>query len=466
LLWLLAAGIPREGELVALTAPAIASDLSSKEFEVRAVRLWQRTLCLRDDEPLTSGDFRVVNDFRRTLLQLQRRRPHRLAGIWKDSRTGHDVLIECLDEPCSKAASTNYSEAQEEKLSVSFAAQSAPFGMLRGRQGETHWQLLGIESGIDAGAAAEAGGGSQLQWTDGTVWTRGAGQSTEGYPLLGQIGSATVQAFESSARTLFGITCDGGAATGTVARGTRGACGTRRRQWPARLVPFRVMPEEGQVAGHLAPLDLGSVERCVAAFAAKLRPEDVEGYECDGPEVPEVEDFEEFEDGGSDDEDDASFDLSQQRVDEEYMWRLAEKPDCSPADSRALCLVESALAMPTEVICSKCELEGKTFSKSQLARHPDDRTCQDCVAKAQGEVYRAANHDSSAPMVRPSSVPDASVVRVAAMSAYATPTTSQVRICAKCNVQLTKDNCSSSQGQKAASRRHCKDCVASAGNVK
>merc|ERR1712166_146907 len=118
------------------------------------------------------------------------------------------------------------------------------------------------------------------------------------------------------------------------------------------------------------------------------------------------------------------------------MWRLAHDMTWGPAESRSLVLVESALAFPSTAVCVECEEEGKQFSKSQLARHPDERRCRDCVERTLSAVYRPS--------------------ATAAQSASALP---QVMVCSVCKVQLTKQISSASQRQKIPSKRKCNSCV-------
>jgi len=168
----------------------------------------------------------------------------------------------------------------------------------------------------------------------------------------------------------------------------------------------------------------------------------------------DVEEDEEFaaecEAPGSDEEDDRGVDVSQEGVNEDYMWRLAEDPTFGPHQSRHLCFVESAIALPPSAVCVECEKEGKVFSKSQLARHPDERRCQECVQKTLATIYG------------PTVV--AAGTKCTAMPAIPVETRpgTQVALCCVCKVQLSNTNCSRSQKQKTPSRRKCNDCVSAA----
>lgn len=115
------------------------------------------------------------------------------------------------------------------------------------------------------------------------------------------------------------------------------------------------------------------------------------------------------------------------------MWSLAEQATWSPMQSYQLTFAESALAMPRSAICAECEEEGKRFSKSQLARRPDERKCADCVKK---------------------NLPGASQSSSAVLGVTCAPI-----LCCMCSTQLTATNCSQSQKQKSVGARKCNDCV-------
>lgn len=456
LLWLLAAGVPREGKLVALAAPVGSLDPFSGDFEIRALRLWQRTLCLHPAEPITGGDLRTVNEFRTALLELQRRRPHRLAGLWRDGG-GHEWTLECLTAPKAVEGTEDAEGPAEELILSGGPPGSRRVGArLRCRRGDSRWWLELAEGAAAAEpcSAEESGGGVELSWADGSTWVRQEGRGSDA-PLLAALGKGAVQRLAAAAQALFGITAGEQQAASAVPFGRtirRGMAGSHRplgqRRWPARLVPLHVAQGLGQGAPHLAPFNLGTVEAQLAAFAGRLTAEDAEGSE-----------------NGHDDDDepnDEDFDVSQEGVNEEYTWQLAEEEDWSPATSRKLCFVESALALPPTPFCVDCEQEGKSFSKLQLHRHPDERRCKDCIAKSMNSVYRPSSGDGVALAAAPSNAPPPSVVRVAALPAYAGVSTSQVAVCSVCRLQLTKETCSTSQRQKAPTKRRCNSCVDSA----
>merc|ERR1711924_414267 len=90
-------------------------------------------------------------------------------------------------------------------------------------------------------------------------------------------------------------------------------------------------------------------------------------------------------------------------------------------------------------------------SKRQLARHPDDRLCRECVAKRlpKRTVSEGATVQLVASPLRMNAVPH--VEAVANARAY----------CCACGVTLTKENMSASQKHKEKSRRRCSSCIAS-----
>ena len=80
LMWLLASGMPLEAEMVALAAPTVQQN----EFEVRGLWMWKRAFRFPDDALMSASDLRKVNEFRKALFELQRSKPHRLAGEWTE----------------------------------------------------------------------------------------------------------------------------------------------------------------------------------------------------------------------------------------------------------------------------------------------------------------------------------------------------------------------------------------------
>lgn len=456
MLWLLSAGVPREGDFVALAAPQyFHHQPPSREYEVRALRLWERTFWLKPDEYITSGDLKVVNTFRHNFLEMQRRRPHRLAGLWaNDDGDTEEYLIESLAPPSRPTGSATATKV--EILEVSTRYGSTPVGTLRGQHGSTRWYFTPWDASATTGFQTTPAGEElsadefegDLRFSNGGLWLRHDKLGTDGSPLLGQICETSLKNVRDAAKTLFNNTAEA-----MQSRSDDHNDVAKRPQWPGRLVPFKVMPQHGHGTPHMAPFDVFKVEDYLTNFAAKLTPDDLEG-------VSERNDGEDQDDVCSE-SDDANFDVSQQRVDENYMWNLAEETDWKPVISRSLCFVESAIALPKVATCSECEEEGKVFSKSQLAKHPDDRKCKDCVGKNQNTVYRPLTNNGQAPVVPPNGA--SSGMRVSNLPTHATARTSNASVCSMCNAILSKENCSTSQRSKAPSKRKCNNCVAAAG---
>lgn len=425
LLWLLAAGVPRDAKFVALAAPC--GDLSQGDFEVRALRLWQRTLRLPAGDPLTSGDLRAVNAFRSACLEMQRRKPHRLAGPWYVEASGQLLNLECVV--------TGGEETAEDALLVT--SDNAETFMLVSASEPRRWlarSLPEAEESWEALATEESGG---LRWGDGSLWRQ---EDSDGGPLpvLEALGAQTVRRLQDAADALLSAT------SGDAPSGPSGP------RWPARLVPVHPSPDvlaQQRGCTAMVPFNLDAVETKLAEFSKNLGPEDVE-------DEPDEEDVASSAEQEPDSDEDAAVDVSQEAVNEDWMWRLAEDvaTDWSPAVSRQLCFVESAIALPPMPVCVECLLEGKTFSKSQLARHPDDRKCQDCVQR----FHQAQEAQRGAKKA-------ATLNKLAAIPSYAIdPTTGhQAAVCSVCKVFLSKSNCSTSQRQKEAAKRRCNDCVGS-----
>jgi len=359
-LWLLAGGVPREFKNVVLAAPTVEG------FEVRALRLWQRTFWFSKEDPVTNGDLQAVNDFRHSMLELRRRTPHRLAGTWSD---GSGSLLH-IESVAGAAEVLTVTGAHELTMSSD------------GRR----W--------CAAGEVVCEEREEQLLWCDGSVW------SMDEVRLLGMVANGTVCSVRKAAQHILDIT-DPDSERGGAAR------------WPARLVPLHCQNDD-----FLAPFDLEGVQRHMVTFSSRLQESDV---------LSDGED----EDCCADDDDDTP-DISQESVNEEFMWRLAEQRDWSPRDSRQITFVESAIALPPTPICVECEKQGQVFSKSQLSRHPDERRCEECVTKTLSCVYRPAGDAVSLP---------------------------QGPTCSVCKEKLTKQNCSNSQRQKAPTRRKCNYCI-------
>eukprot|EP00930_Biecheleria_cincta_P091040 TRINITY_DN8053_c0_g1_i1.p1 TRINITY_DN8053_c0_g1~~TRINITY_DN8053_c0_g1_i1.p1 ORF type:complete len:1502 (-),score=261.44 TRINITY_DN8053_c0_g1_i1:71-4576(-) len=431
LLWLLAAGMPREPKMVALVAPA--KTLLSPDFEVRALRLWRRTFCLPKASPITYQDLLAVNTFRQALLDLQKRKPHRLAGAWQGAQ-GQRYHIECLEDECSERDGSFSMHAGHngmhgtEQLLFSMDGSSSSV-LMRGAAGDKEWYA---EAGDFSGTVltCQEHPDGQLSWTDGSVWTRPEEIGDE-ISALQFLSPAMIYSIKHAASSLLSITSG---ETGMPSTGHQ-SC------WPARLVGLE--PSEASLPSSLAPFDLEAIEEKIRRFSEKLAPSDKLDYfpsEHDVLEEAESND-------GEEDEDSAFMDTSHEQVNEDYMWRLAKEQDFEPKDSKYLAMVESTLALPTSAICAECEQEGKAFSKRQLADRWDHRVCEDCVKQRQRHASKPANGVGSA-------LPDPIV---------AGPGSCQAAVCSLCKVQLTRSNCTPSQKSKAPSRRKCMLCVAPAG---
>lgn len=199
----------------------------------------------------------------------------------------------------------------------------------------------------------------------------------------------------------------------------------------------------------MAPFDLASAELVIERFAASLH--------AAGDSMESDSDLEaEAIDDDSDPDDELPLSVSQEVVDEEYMWKLANMEQWTSREWRNLTFVENAIALPRIACCAECELEGKSFSKKQLARHPDDRRCRECVSKAQMKIGSTTKPLPKQPAPRALSV--ATPMPVAMASGQGPPAPSIAQCCA-CGEKLSKENCSASQRTKVPSRRRCNECV-------
>jgi len=477
LLWLLAAGQPHDGRLVTLMAPRT---LRPDDFEVRALRLWHRTLWLPSGRGLTSSDLQAVNRFRCALLALQEPKPHRLAGSWRVEGTGDIRHIRCIDVSSLDKEEREAEFGSGASLERGPVAAQAEVLMVSG--GTSNFVLHARHGGLKWRTAAgtcwceEEFDSTEISWTDGSRWTRTGSTSTGAEsesPVLGALGLDAVEGLRAATTDLLEVTPadpefddDDLAASGAA------------EEWPGRLVPLvseaaealnQASPEalngdqrngkrrhgRNLLATPLSPFDLGAAEKILAAFTAQLRPSDLE--------KTIEQDAGAYNDDDSDSDDDLPESVANEDISENYMWKLAEHtPNWGPDDSRKLIFVESAIALPQNAVCSECDQEGKTFSKSQLTRHPDDRRCRDCVARslivAKSYAASAAKTANAAPRLGSATSPVAGAITPG-------PTkTSSVPVCSACGTQLTKLNCSPSQRKKEANRRRCDSCVGSPGD--
>jgi len=305
--------------------------------------------------------------------------------------------------------------------------------------------------------------GTCLQWNDGSRWLR-TGLVSNGVeseaPVLDSLCREVAANLRKAADDLLLL---------TPSDDDDEDEGERTRRWPGRLVPLNPLPSTtettaspsqglGKRGGRkqlpsnitpLRPFDLLSAEITLAKFTSCLHDSDMESISSDTPETLFEED--------SDPDDDMPVSVSQDALDEEFMWRLSEKEDWTANESRNLTFVESAIALPRTAVCVDCEQSDRPFSKTQLARHPDERRCRICIAKQQITNSRngAGTSNMLAPRVASATLPMqlAHTVNMGSIAATCVPS------CSNCGVKLGKDNCSTSQRQKAPTRRQCKNCV-------
>jgi len=306
--------------------------------------------------------------------------------------------------------------------------------------------------------------GNALQWNDGSRWEReldGAANASRSdklngdseIPSLVALGPKVVSGFRKAALALLDITEDsqGSADDAPVAGGGR--------RWPARLVPL-LQDEDRHVGGRgpqryhqrvVAPLDLSGAATALARFSASLGESEMESDRSG-------DDASAFDEEDSDPDDDLPASISQEGVDEPWMWRLARQEEWSPRSRRNLTFVESAIAFPRSATCVDCEQDGVPFSKSQLAKHPDERRCRDCAAKTQTDAANASAKKHKR------QIPEVPAQMLASPATIAAPSVPCVVQCCACGVQLTKENMSNSQRQKDKARRRCLTCI-NTGNV-
>lgn len=452
LMWLLAAGIPREAQVVAMAASTAKAQQG--EFEVQAVRLWQRTLLLPPHDPLTRFDLGMVNQFRMALIELQKlafqkRKPHRLTGAWMTGNNGEIRHIECLDADHPERLKDEKPCSGEEVLLVSGGPRPM---VLRGQLGGTRWTVemtQGHPGMIALPEYVEARSGQTLVWSSGACWKpHGVLDQEERGPVLGALNREVVSKFQAAAQGLLRATLARPPATPAI----KNSKSQGRRRLHARLIALHTdqRNEHNKRVNPIAPFNLRSVDCQMAEFAKQF---------SDSESPSDSENEAEGVDSGQDSDD--SVDVSQEGVNEEYMWQLAEQPQFAPFESRGLTFVESALALPASSTCIECEREGVSFSKSQQSRHPDERRCKDCIAKGNAPVPPTPSAASSKTTAgTPAKAPASGSGQ--ASSPAPVP---QVTKCCACGVPLTKENCSPSQKSKVAGRRKCKACVSASNTL-
>jgi len=352
--------------------------------------------------------------------------------------------IECIDDaPCADSASKNL-----EYFLLSGGSQNL---WLRGERDGHEWEVFAPEI---EGTFSELLGATckevddTLQWSDGIVWTRNW-QDRDEQPLLASLGFNSVRNLRQAATNITNIT--------STDRGDAAPC---ERRWLPRLVPFRTTKlGTNNRCYFLSPLDIGKVETMISDFAQKLSDKDVQSDDDQGDDFSDEDEASgRNQDANADDDDDnEQVDTSQEGIDDEYLLLLAEEGDWSPARSRELLFVETSLALPRTAICVECEQENKQFSKSQLAKHPDERRCKDCVFRSTCAAYKSAHPFGAGPKpikasdLRTTSLPEQLKPTVAAAAGFAS--------CSICSLRLTAATCSASQRQKPPSKRKCNRCL-------
>ncbi|CAJ1327557.1 unnamed protein product [Effrenium voratum] len=394
LLWLLAGGVPREAAMTALVAPT--ESLEPHEFEVRGLWMWERTFRLPDHAVISSADLRAVNDFRQTYCELTQSRPHRLAGLWWD-RKRHLFQIECLDDP---------SGGLSELLSIQDSRDAGNPTRLRQQGRSSLWVPL-------------EGEGVCEETPEGLLW-RGELLSREPTvpAAVEQLRLSAVQDWSRAADMLMQVA---------------EAPPLRRGPWPGRIVPL-------VAETAMSPIDLDAVETLMANFRDQLR------------KMPEQSGFtsqDEDSDSDEDEENDGYRDRELEKINQDWMWRLAEMENFSALDVHNLVLRENSLALPTAAVCVGCGEEGKPFSKRQLGQPAHLRMCQECVltlvAMQQGKVYKP---------------PEKTIIRSSAAPARPPALIPVAKVCCVCNQQIDKENSTITQLAKPCGKRKCKACLA------
>lgn len=394
LLWLLASGIPKDAKMTALCAPT--AGLEPGRFEIRGVWMWERTFRLSNDAILSAEDLRAVNRFREALKQLQSYQTHAWAGDWMDQfRTA--VRIDCLGE---------YLRVSDQSVqdAKTFYYRSVDGAWVAAEEGQE--MLVELSEG-------------QLQWGE-RMLTR----TEEDLAIFKQFNPSSVQAFHQAARDFLQVAS---------------AEPQRRGPWPGRFVPLCA-------DGPLSAFNLERIDGLLEPFRERLQ------------EMPQLSGFvseeeEEEEDDEADDDEEPYMDKSLENVDKDLMWRLAEEEDFKPDDCRFIILPENSLALPTAATCTRCQEEGKNFSRKQLGRPIYLRLCTDCVALAhaehQGSVYRKADktimRSGAGPMPPPPTL---------------VPAAQGKKVCSVCQVELTPLNSTETQRKRPVSKRKCEACNA------
>merc|ERR1719424_2133507 len=249
------------------------------------------------------------------MLELQRRRPHRLAGVWRVENSRSERHVECVEASVTTHASSG--RPNQECLIISGGCENL---RLCGARDGNEWSVVAPENTdksceVPGLTCVETAG--QLQWSDGTVWTR---DWQDEQPMLGCLGAASVKQLREAAADMNNITC--------AERGEAMPCG---RRWLPRLVAFRSQKSKStsepqcrnqksrgvSSTSFLAPLDLDTVEATISDFARKLKDNDVES--ADDVEAEDASDEDEFQsptrqqvNNDDDDDEDDQIDTTQE----------------------------------------------------------------------------------------------------------------------------------------------------------
>eukprot|EP00929_Paragymnodinium_shiwhaense_P077332 TRINITY_DN39820_c0_g1_i1.p1 TRINITY_DN39820_c0_g1~~TRINITY_DN39820_c0_g1_i1.p1 ORF type:complete len:1502 (-),score=293.44 TRINITY_DN39820_c0_g1_i1:200-4705(-) len=453
-LWLLAAGVPRDGKLVAFAAPG--GSLQPGDYEVRALQLWQRTICFPSSDPLLASDLEAVNTYRRSLSALQQRLPHWLVGKWTVEGTSRHYFIEHLGH-LAEEAHVGCAAGGRRHIAVSVRSDSEELFKLE-QQSTKHgrWRVVRCDSHAD-GSCCDApldgwwcdDEGGELRWQGGARWLR-ADAYHEERPLLDSLRADVVRAYREAAEHLLAITEDRGGESVAQRLPARLVPLLREAGAPAREVEKPAdASRDGDAQSSGAPLDLELVRRYMARFTSRLQSELPEALLAEAGSVngDGAEEAYELES----DEDDAENEdwwleaSSQAQMSEEFVQHLAMQEDWDPRQSQQLVFTESILALPMTPMCSECQMDGKKFSKSQLARRPHERRCTDCVSKGQTGAKKAMTSLTLGAKRQP--LQDAA-------------STSTSSACSACGKRLSAENCCATQRQLLPSRRRCNECLA------
>jgi len=425
IMWLFAGGAQREKEFVTYCRPRRGGGC-----EVRALRIWERTLWLPLDRGLSSSDLRIVNEFRQAVCEMQKRLPHPAAGLWlgpwEDRRT--HLHIECISKAdqgmSSELLVTDLTTGKKYNLTWDADRRAGAVASRDLSTSTLHYRL-----DVDSWRST-----AKIIWCDGEYerfqWHRE--ERAQDFPNFCNFSQGVVDQMRQAAEKLL---------EATDSSKERFHCVGDGQGMPGRLIPLELC-EPHQVGkggteydNYATPFNLDKLEAKMEQFAAE-----VERWIADGTWNPEEDEDPHDVQTATDPSD---IDLSHENIHTSWMWRLASAPHWSADNVRNTLFVEDALAIPVEPVCSQCEKKGQKFSKSQLARNANDRRCLECTSKdAGGPAPQMAGGSSSY-----------GTSNVAHTGWEGPP------VCCICKVELHSENCTKTQKTKARSERKCKTCV-------